>query len=114
MRVFASDFFHRSVFPQPQSIPIRPFRNFSKIGGDSPKSRCTTGINDTGDTGVKTATGINDTGGKSTTPMVLPELRISPRIFEKIRNGPNGILRGLGENDSCKKPEVENLVALSL
>ncbi len=28
------------------------------------------------------------------------ELRISPRIFEKIRNGPNGILRGLGETDS--------------
>jgi hypothetical protein len=28
------------------------------------------------------------------------ELRISPRIVEKIRNGPNGILRGLGETDS--------------
>ncbi len=42
------------------------------------------------------------------------ELRISPRIFEKIRNGPNGILRGLGETDSWKKSEVENLVALSL
>jgi hypothetical protein len=42
------------------------------------------------------------------------ELRISPRIFEKIRNSPNGILRGLGETDSRKKPEVENLVTLSL
>jgi hypothetical protein len=29
-------------------------------------------------------------------------------------NGPNGIFRGLGETDSGKKPEVENLVALSL
>jgi hypothetical protein len=28
------------------------------------------------------------------------ELRISPLIFEKIRNGPNGIIRGLGETDS--------------
>ncbi len=27
-----------------------------------------------------------------------------PRIFEKIRNGPNGIIRGLGETDSWKKP----------
>ncbi len=27
----------------------------------------------------------------STTPVVHLELRISPRIFEKIRNGPNGI-----------------------
>ncbi len=50
----------------------------------------------------------------STTPVVNLELRISPRIFEKIRNGPNGILRGLGETDSLKKPEVEILVALSL
>jgi hypothetical protein len=42
------------------------------------------------------------------------ELRISPRIFEKIRNDPNGIIRGLGETDSRKKPEAKNLVTLSL
>ncbi len=45
----------------------------------------------------------------STTPVVHLELRISPRIFEKIRNGPNGILRGLGETDSWRKPEVKIL-----
>ncbi len=50
----------------------------------------------------------------SLTPVVNLELRISPRILEKIRKGPNGILRGWGETDSWKKPEVENLVALSL
>jgi hypothetical protein len=33
-------------------------------------------------------------------PVVNLELRISPRIFEKIRNGPNGILWGWGEADS--------------
>ncbi len=38
----------------------------------------------------------------STTPVVNLELRISPRIFEKILNGSNGILRGLGETDSWK------------
>ncbi len=32
----------------------------------------------------------------STTPVVNLERRISPRIFEKIRNGPNGILWGGG------------------
>jgi hypothetical protein len=32
--------------------------------------------------------------------VAILELRISPRIFEKIRNGPNGILGGLGETDS--------------
>jgi hypothetical protein len=40
--------------------------------------------------------------------------RVSPRIFEKIRNGLNGILWGWGETDSWKKPEAKNLVALSL
>ncbi len=37
-----------------------------------------------------------------TTPVVHLELRISPRIFEKIWNRPNWILRGLGETDSWK------------
>ncbi len=50
----------------------------------------------------------------SATPVVHLELRISPGIFEKIRNGSIGILRGLGETDLWKKPEVENLVTLSL
>jgi hypothetical protein len=36
----------------------------------------------------------------STTPVVHLELRISPRFFEKIQSGCNGILRGLGETDS--------------
>jgi hypothetical protein len=50
----------------------------------------------------------------SLTPVVHLEPRISPRIFEKIRNGRKGIFRCLGETDSRKKPEVENLVKLSL
>ncbi len=33
----------------------------------------------------------------STTPVVHLELPMSPWTFEKIRNGPNGILRGLGK-----------------
>jgi hypothetical protein len=31
------------------------------------------------------------------------DLRISPRMFDKIQNGPNEILWGWGEIDSCKK-----------
>jgi hypothetical protein len=42
------------------------------------------------------------------------ELRISPRIFVNIRNGPNGVLRNPGETDSWRKPELENLVTDSL
>ncbi len=72
MRFLASGFFHESVSPQPQSIPLGPFQFFSEICWDIHKSRCTTGINDTGgkfatganDTGGKIAAGINDTGGK--------------------------------------------------
>jgi hypothetical protein len=36
----------------------------------------------------------------SVTPVVNLEPRISSRLLEKIRNGPNGILRGWGEIDS--------------
>jgi hypothetical protein len=35
----------------------------------------------------------------STTPVVNLELRISPQIFEKNRNGPIGIVWGWGETD---------------
>ncbi len=59
--IFSFWFYHESVYPQPQSIPLGPFQIFSKIRGDIRKSRCTTGINDTGG---KIAAGINDTGGK--------------------------------------------------
>ncbi len=42
---------------------------------------------------AKFGAGVVDTGGDL-------DVRISPRIFEKIRNGPNGILWGWGETDS--------------
>jgi hypothetical protein len=48
------------------------------------------------------------------TPVANLELRISTRIFEKIRNGSNGIIRGLGETGLRKKPEAKNIVTLSL
>jgi hypothetical protein len=40
-------FFHESYSPQPQSIPLGPFRIFSKIRGDIRSSRLTTGVVDT-------------------------------------------------------------------
>jgi hypothetical protein len=67
------------------------------------------------DNGGKFATGVVDTGGNFalvslTTVAILPpvslipvvhlDTRLSPRIFEKIRNGLNGILWGWGETDS--------------
>ncbi len=66
------------------------------------------------DTGGKFAAGAVDTSGNlppvsftpvanfppvSLTPVVHLDLRISPRIFEKIRNDPSVIIRGLGEGD---------------
>jgi hypothetical protein len=50
----------------------------------------------------------------SLTPVANLKLRISPRILEKIRNGPIGIIRGLGETESRKISEAKNLVTLSL
>jgi hypothetical protein len=59
------------------------------------------------DTGGKFATGVVDAGG-------APWLAKVSAIFEKIRNGPNGILWRWVETDSWKKPEAKNLVTLSL
>ncbi len=50
----------------------------------------------------------------SLTPVANLELRISPRICEKIWNGLDGILRGWGETDLWKEAEAKNLVTLSL
>ncbi len=47
-RDFLLLFFYESVSPQPQSIPLGPFRIFSKIRGDIRSSRLTTGVTDTG------------------------------------------------------------------
>ncbi len=53
------------------------------------------------DTGGIFAASVVDTGGNlppvSLTPVVHLDLRISPRIFEKIRNDPNVIIRAWGK-----------------
>jgi hypothetical protein len=46
--------------------------------------------------------------------MININSRISPQIFEKIQQGSDGIFGGLGDTDSWKKLEVENLVSDSL
>ncbi len=51
------------------------------------------------DTGAKFAAVVVETGG-NLSPVVHLDLRIAPRIFEKIRNDPYVIIRGLGEGDS--------------
>jgi hypothetical protein len=49
----------------------------------------------------------------STTPVVHLELRISPKIFEKIRSGPNGIIRGLGETEKTRSRKSHGTVPLT-
>jgi hypothetical protein len=73
--IFCFWFFYESVSPQPQSIPLGPFRIFSKIRGDIRKSRCTTGVNDTGG---KFATDVNDTGGKLQQVSMTPAANLPP------------------------------------
>jgi hypothetical protein len=47
-------------------------------------------------------------------PLINSHSRFTPRIFEKNRDDPNGILRGPGNTESLNKTEVENLVSDSL
>jgi hypothetical protein len=59
-----------------------------------------TGINNTSKTGGKIAAGVVPVANLPQVlliPVVHLDLRISPRIFEKICNGPTGILWGWGK-----------------
>jgi hypothetical protein len=68
-------FFHESVSPQPQSIPLGPFQKFTEIfacqGAPSvstaPAANFATSFASVVDTGGKFATGVNDIGGKFAT-----------------------------------------------
>ncbi len=62
--------------------------------------RCTT------DVVGKFAAGVVDMGGE-------PWLANISANFRKIRNDPNAIIRGLGEDDSRKKTEAKNIETLS-
>jgi hypothetical protein len=70
--IFFFRYFHESSYPKHLKIKLGSFQIFSKICGDIRKSRCTTGINDTGGkfaigvnyTCAKFATGIKYTGGQ--------------------------------------------------
>jgi hypothetical protein len=93
-RFFASGFFHESPSHKPLIITLgSSFRIFSKIRGDIRKSRCTTGVNDTGG---KFAAGINDTGANFATS--------SPCVVDTCGKFATGV------NDTGGK----NLVTLSL
>jgi hypothetical protein len=63
-RYFASGFFSWIIFSQAPENNIRVIQIFLKIHGDILKSRCTTGINETGD---KFATGVTNTNEKFAT-----------------------------------------------
>jgi hypothetical protein len=41
---------------------------------------------------------------------LTPVVHLDLRNFEKIRNDPTVIIRGLGDGDAWKKPEAKNLV----
>jgi hypothetical protein len=78
-----------------------------KISGDILNFVFIASVNAIGD---KLILGVNDTVGVIVTrsklspvlltPVVNLDFRISPRIFEQIRNGPYGTLKGLGGTDS--------------
>jgi hypothetical protein len=63
------------------------------------------------DTFGKFATGVNNTGGKFASGKLPPVSTTMAANLRSVRcqnlKDPNGIIRGLGETDPCRKPEVE-------
>jgi hypothetical protein len=82
--IFCFWFFYESVSPQPQSIPFGPLHIFLKIRGYIRKSRCTTGINNTG---CKIDAGINDTGGKFATVSTTPATNFANSFASVVDTG---------------------------
>ena len=76
-------------------VSLTPAINFRHFGYLYRKDSLIAGVVDTAE---KFINGVVDTTEQflavSLTPLINIHSRISPRIFEKIRNGPNGILRG--------------------
>jgi hypothetical protein len=112
--IFSTSGFLKISYPQAPGYPLGPFQIFSKIRGDIRSSRqgeppvsLTLVANGKNLKSEKfklfflTSMGnrfhfklkVIDTGG-------APGLRITRRIFEKNRNDPNIIFRGMGEDDS--------------
>jgi hypothetical protein len=90
MRFFASGSFHESVSLQPPAY--LPPVLLTLVANLPPVSTTQ------GELVAKFATGVIDTlPPVSLTPVVHLDLQISLRIFKKIQNDPNVIIRGLGE-----------------
>jgi hypothetical protein len=95
--IFCFWFFYESVALQPQRIPLGPFRIFLKIRGDIRKSRCTTGVNDTGG---KFATGVTDTGGKLLPVSTTPAANLPPVSTTPAANLPTVSLTPVANNEN--------------
>ncbi len=102
-RFFASGFFSWISFPPAPDYPIRTVSNFLKIRQDIRKSRYQRYQQHRRQilppVSLALLIPVANLSPVSVTPVLHLELQISPRIFEKNRNGPNSILRGLGETD---------------
>jgi hypothetical protein len=89
------------------SIPLGPFRIFSKIRGDIRSSMCTTGVVDTSGKWKKSSIiKMANLPPVSLIPVVHLNWRISLRIFEKIQTGPKGILWAGGKLIHEKRSKI--------
>ncbi len=113
--IFASVFFHESISPQPQSIPLGPFRIFCENSWrysqvkvhhwyEQLRSQILPPVSLVLPVSTIPAAHLPPV---SMTPVVHFEMRISPRISDKIRYGPNGVLRGLGKTESWKNQKLK-------
>jgi hypothetical protein len=103
-KIFASDFFHESVSPPAPEYSSRIISNFLKILEDTCKSRCTTGLNDTGG---KFATGINDTGGKFATSFASVVVNIG-KFDTSVNNNCGKLATGVDDAGGKQWEELSN------
>ncbi len=90
--IFGFIFFYESVSPEPLSIPLGPFRFFTKIRGDIGKFMFITGVKDTRDP-LFTSVNYTVNSPLSTTPAIklslfstTPAIHLSPLSLTPVIN----------------------------
>ncbi len=102
---FPLSFFSWIIFPKPLKITWGSFWIFSRIHRDIRKSRCTTGINDTGSKFAIGTAGVADTGGKFTSSVVAPAANFPLVLLITVANLP--LVANNGNNIRLLAPQSE-------
>ncbi len=96
-------------FPAAKEYPIRTLWIFLENSQRYSPLKCTIGVANLPPVSTTLAVLVVNFSAHVVVPVVHLDLQIFPRIFEKILNDPNAIIRGLWEDDSREKKQKQKI-----